>query len=222
MQMRFRVPFCMSTLFTYTAHVCHCCTCARPAHLNTPALQPTDSHSCRSDLRIATLLTNPNPVGAVLWCIHPNAICIPNRTGSSADTLDMDNPENLVILKILVQTNADAVQSAILYSPHTVRVCHCCTCARPAHLNTPALQPTDHSLSCPSDLRIATLLTNPNPVGAVLWCIHPNAICIPNRIGSSAETLDMANPENLVILKILVQTNAVQSVILYASTFFTS
>ena len=55
----------------------------------------------------------------------------------------MDNPKNLVILKILVQTNADAVQSAILYSPHTVRVCYCCTCARPAHLNTPALQPTD-------------------------------------------------------------------------------
>ena len=27
----------------------------------------------------------------------------------------MDNPENLEILKILVQTNADAVQSAILY-----------------------------------------------------------------------------------------------------------
>ena len=93
------------------------------------------------------LLTNPNPVGAVLRCTHPNAICISNRTGSSAETLDMDNPENLVILKILVQTNADAVQSAILYSPHTVRVCHCCTCARPAHLNMPTLQPTDHSLS---------------------------------------------------------------------------
>ena len=39
----------------------------------------------------------------------------PNRTGSSAETLDMDNPENLEILKILVQTDADAVQSAILY-----------------------------------------------------------------------------------------------------------
>ena len=26
------------------------------------------------------------------------------------------------------------------FSPHTVRVCHCCTCARPAHLNTPALR----------------------------------------------------------------------------------
>ena len=39
-----------------------------------------------------------------MWCTHPNAICISNRTGSSAETLDMDNPENLEILKILVQT----------------------------------------------------------------------------------------------------------------------
>ena len=58
-----------------------------------------------------------------------------------------------------------------------------------------------------SDLRIATLLTTPNPVGAVLRCTHPNAICIPNCTGSSAETLDKANPENLEILKILVQTD---------------
>ena len=108
----------------------------------------SQSFRCPSDLRIATLLTNPNPVGAVLRCTHPNAICIPNRTGSSAETLDMDNPENLVILKILVQT--DAVRFGVPFclcllfsyhapfSPQTVRVCHCCTCARIAHLNTPA------------------------------------------------------------------------------------
>ena len=128
----------------------------------------SQSFRCPSDLRIVTLLTNPNAVGAVLWCTHPNAICIPNRTSSSAETLDMDNPENLEILKILVQT--DAVRFRVPFcirppfSPQTVRVCHCCTCARPAHLNTPTLQPTD-----------------PNPVGAVLRCTHPNAICIPNR-----------------------------------------
>ena len=103
----------------------------------------------------------------------------------------MANPENLVILKILVQT--DAVRFGVPFcicllfsyhapfSPHTVHVCYRCTCARPAHLNTPAFR-------CPSDLRIATLLTN------------------LNRTGSSADTLDMDNPENLVILKILVQT----------------
>ena len=90
------------------------------------------------------LLTNPNPVGA--RCTHPNGSAFPTAP-VNRETLDMDNPKNLVILKILVQTNADAVQSAILYSPHTVRVCHCCTCARPAHLNMPTLQPTDHSLS---------------------------------------------------------------------------
>ena len=135
MQMRFRVPFCICPPFSpHNVRVCHCCTCARPAHLNTPALQPTDSHSCRSDLRIATLLTNPNPVGAVLWCTHPNAICIPNRTGSSADTLDMANPENL---KILVQTvrvpHADAVQSAILYLSTLLHLI-LCACATAAHV----------------------------------------------------------------------------------------
>ena len=40
----------------------------------------------------------------------------------------MANPENLVILKILVQTNADAVRSAILYSS----ILH--TCATAAHV----------------------------------------------------------------------------------------
>ena len=100
----------------------------------------SQSFRCPSDLRIATLLTTPNAVGAVLWCTHPNAICIPNRTGSSAETLDMDNPENLEILKILVQT--DAVRFGVPFcicllfsyhapfSLHTVRVCHCCTCVR--------------------------------------------------------------------------------------------
>ena len=90
-------------------------------------------------------------------------------------------------------------------------MCHCCTCARPAHLNTPALQPTDHSLSAVRAISESRLyLQTPNAVGAVLRCTHPNAICIPNRTGSSAETLDMANPENLEILKILVQTDAVR------------
>ena len=68
----------------------------------------------------------------------------------------MDNPENLEILKILVQT--DAVRFGVPFcicllfsyfapfSPHTVRVCYSSTCARPAHLNTP-VQSTDHSLS---------------------------------------------------------------------------
>ena len=51
----------------------------------------------------------------------------------------MDNPENLEILKILVQT--DAVRFRVPFwirppfSPHNAHVCHCCTCARPAHLN---------------------------------------------------------------------------------------
>ena len=52
----------------------------------------------------------------------------------------MDNPENLEILKILVQT--DAVRFRVPFcicllfsyhapfSLHTMRVCHCCTCAR--------------------------------------------------------------------------------------------
>ena len=39
------------------------------------------------------MINNPTAVGAVS-----------NRTGSSAETLDMENPENLKILKILVQT----------------------------------------------------------------------------------------------------------------------
>ena len=91
----------------------------------------SQSFRCPSDLRITTLLTTPNAVGAVLRCTHPNAICIPNRTSSSAETLDMDNPENLAILKILVQT--DAVRFRVPFcirppfSPQTVRVCHCCT-----------------------------------------------------------------------------------------------
>ena len=74
------------------------------------------------------------------------------------------------------------------------------------------------SFRCPSDLRIATLLTNSNPVGAVLRCTHPNAICIPNRTGSSAETLDKANPENPGSDR----CGSVQSAILYSSTLFTS
>ena len=59
----------------------------------------------------------------------------------------MDNPENLEILKILVQT--DAVRFGVPFcirppfSPHTVRVYYSSTCARIAHLNTPTLQPTD-------------------------------------------------------------------------------
>ena len=124
--------------------MCRCCTCARIAHLNTPALQPTD-HSLSTVRAISVsrlYLQTPNPVGAVLRCTHPNAICIPNRTRSSAETLDMDNPENLEILKILVQT--DAVRFRVPFcirppfSPQTVRVCHCCTCARIAHLNISA------------------------------------------------------------------------------------
>ena len=129
--------------------MCHCCTCARPAHVNTPTLQPTDhSHSAVRAISESRLyLQPPNAVGAVLWCTHPNAICIPNRTGSSAETLDMANPENLKILKILVQT--DAVRFGVPFcirppfSPHTAHVCYRCTCARIAHLNTPALQLTD-------------------------------------------------------------------------------
>ena len=140
--------------------MCHCCTCARPAHLNTPTLQPSD-HSLSAVRAISEsrlYLQTPNAVGAVLRCTHPNAICIPNQcriphaysAGSSAETLDMDNPENLEILKILVQT--DAVRFGVPFcicllfssfapfSPHTVRVCHCCTCARIAHVNTPTLR----------------------------------------------------------------------------------
>ena len=45
----------------------------------------------------------------------------------------MDNPENLEILKILVQTNADAVQSAILYLSTLLHlILH--TCATAAHV----------------------------------------------------------------------------------------
>ena len=85
----------------------------------------------------------------VPFCIRPpfspHTAHVCHRTGSSSDTLDMANPENLVILKILVQT--DAVRFGVpfyihlLFSyhapflPHTVRMCYCCTCARPAHLN---------------------------------------------------------------------------------------
>ena len=62
----------------------------------------------------------------------------------------MANPENLEILKILVQT--DAVRFGVPFciclffsyfapfSPHTVRVCYSSTCARIAHLNTPTLR----------------------------------------------------------------------------------
>ena len=69
-------------------------------------------------------------------CTHPNAICIPNRTGSSAETLDMANPENLEILKILVQTDADAVQSAILYLSTLLHLI-LRTCATAAHVRVP-------------------------------------------------------------------------------------
>ena len=107
---------------------------------------------CIPNRTIGVNLAVPNPVGAVLRCTHPNAICIPNQcriphaysAGSSAEPLDMDNPENLVILKILVQT--DAVRFRVPFcirppfSPHTVRVCYSSTCARIAHLNTPALR----------------------------------------------------------------------------------
>ena len=62
----------------------------------------------------------------------------------------MDNPENLEILKILVQTDAVRFRvpfcicllfsSFAPFSPHTVRVCYSSTCACIAHLNTPALR----------------------------------------------------------------------------------
>ena len=140
--------FILCTLFTsYCAHVplLHMCASRTSEHAST--IYRSQSFRCPSDLRIATLLTTPNPVGAVLRCTHPNAICISNRTGSSAETLDMANPENLEILEILVQT--DAVRFGVPFcirppfSPHTAHVCYRCTCARIAHLNTPALQLTD-------------------------------------------------------------------------------
>ena len=100
-------------------------------------------------------------------------------------------------------------------------------CARVPLLHMCASRTSEHasittyrsqSFRCPSDLRITTLLTTPNAVGAVLRCTHPNAICIPNRTSPSAETLDMANPENPGSDR----CSSVQSAILYLSTLFTS
>ncbi len=135
----------------------HMCASRTSEHTSITTYR-SQSFRCPSDLRIATLLTTPNAVGAVLRCTHPNAICIPNRTGSSAETLDKANPENLVILKILVQTDAVwfgvpfcihlLFSSFAPFSPHTVRVCYSSTCARTAHLNRPALQPQPHRLLC--------------------------------------------------------------------------
>ena len=115
---------------------------------------------CPSDLRIATLLTNPNPVGAVLRCTHPNAICISNRTGSSAETLDMDNPENLEILEILVQT--DAVRFGVPFCIRPPLFTSYCTRVLPLHMC--AYRTSEHTsittyrqpFLCPSDLPVAT------------------------------------------------------------------
>ena len=59
----------------------------------------------------------------------------------------MDNPENLVILKILVQTDADAVRSAILYLSIFFIFCTLFTsyCARVPLLHMCAYRTSEHT-----------------------------------------------------------------------------
>ena len=78
----------------------------------------------------------------------------------------MANPENLVILRILVQT--DAMRFGVPFcicllfsyhapfSPHTVRVCYSSTCARIAHPNTPALRYNEFLSNWTFDIRVRT------------------------------------------------------------------
>ena len=96
----------------------------------------------------------------------------------------MDNPENLEILKILVQT--DAVRFGVpfciclLFSyhapflPHTVCMCHCCTCAAMAHLNMPALR---YNESCQKRL---TTTFSKQPVFTYFPVSKNASLCIPD------------------------------------------
>ena len=61
-------------------------TVAFPSNRRGPGVGPIENCTISVNLRKSYALNPSGPVGSVLRCTHPNAICIPNRTGTSAKT----------------------------------------------------------------------------------------------------------------------------------------